>query len=309
KFSFLVLWSIPTLSNSLVYCAVDGERGIQRLLVYEFMQNRSLKDHLFSRASPVLTWVTRQNIILGSAQGLAYLHEELEVQVIYRDFKSSNVLLDDDFKPKLSDFGLCREGPTAGRTHVSTAKLPDWVKQFPADGRKFTMMIDPRLGNDYSVNAARNIAKLADKCLLKNAKDLPKMSEMVENLKQIIQVTDEGSPSERSYESSESEQVDDRQDQTKASESAKRRMDHLARLSEQVEAAGGRRFMIRRRAKNPLIKELYTKLFGTSPFSNISSKTLKASSIRPALDSPSMKAEKAKASGDNPLLRISCHKI
>ncbi|KAK6918684.1 Serine-threonine/tyrosine-protein kinase, catalytic domain, partial [Dillenia turbinata] len=248
---FLGVVEHPNLVKLIGYCAVDGERGIQRLLVYEYMQNRSLEDHLFGRALPVLTWETRLNIILGAAQGLAYLHEELEVQVIFRDFKSSNVLLDEDFKPKLSDFGLAREGPTAGRTHVSTA-------QFPADGRKFTMIIDPRLGNNYLVNAARKIAKLADKCLLKNAKDRPKMSEVVEKLKQIIQVTDERSPCERSFESSgsehfessESEQFDEsRQDQIKASESAKRRMDHLASLSEHVEGVGGRRFMILQRAK------------------------------------------------------------
>ncbi|KAM5573194.1 hypothetical protein ABKV19_012967 [Rosa sericea] len=59
--------------------------------------------------------------MLGAAQGLAYLHEELEVQVIYRDFKSSNVLLDEDFEPKLSDFELAREGPKGDRTHVPTA--------------------------------------------------------------------------------------------------------------------------------------------------------------------------------------------
>ncbi|XP_060171632.1 probable serine/threonine-protein kinase PBL19 isoform X2 [Lycium barbarum] len=62
------------------YCAVDGERGIQRLLVYEFMSNKSLEDHLFSTAFPVLSWQRRLQIALGAAQGLAYLHEELEVQ-------------------------------------------------------------------------------------------------------------------------------------------------------------------------------------------------------------------------------------
>lgn len=60
---------------------MDGERGIQRLLVYEFMPNRSLEDHLFSRAFPPLPWKTRLQIILGAAEGLAYLHEGLEVQV------------------------------------------------------------------------------------------------------------------------------------------------------------------------------------------------------------------------------------
>lgn len=63
------------------YCAVDGERGIQRLLVYEYMQNRSLEDHLFNKAYAPLPWKTRLEITLGAAEGLAYLHEGLEVQV------------------------------------------------------------------------------------------------------------------------------------------------------------------------------------------------------------------------------------
>ncbi|KAL0346524.1 UNVERIFIED_CONTAM: putative serine/threonine-protein kinase PBL19 [Sesamum calycinum] len=118
---FLGVVEHPNLVKLIGYCAVDGERGIQRLLVYEYMTNKSLEDHLFNKAYPALSWDCRLQIVLGAAQGLAYLHEELEIQVIYRDFKSSNVLLDDDFKPKLSDFGLAREGPTAGHTHVSTA--------------------------------------------------------------------------------------------------------------------------------------------------------------------------------------------
>ncbi|KAG4186206.1 hypothetical protein ERO13_A08G028600v2 [Gossypium hirsutum] len=117
------------------YCAVNGEREIQRLLVYEFMQNKSLEDHLFGQAFPTLSWETRLRIMLGAAEGLAYLHEGLEVQVIYRDFKASNVLLDENFNPKLSDFGLAREGPMAGHTHVSTAVVgtygyaaPDYIE-------------------------------------------------------------------------------------------------------------------------------------------------------------------------------------
>ena len=59
----------------LGYCSDDGERGIERLLVYEFMSNRSLEDHLFTRGSHTLPWKQRLEIILGAAEGLAYLHE------------------------------------------------------------------------------------------------------------------------------------------------------------------------------------------------------------------------------------------
>ncbi|CAG7897833.1 unnamed protein product [Brassica rapa] len=106
----------PNVVKLLGYCSEDTER----LLVYELMSNLSLEDHLFTRRTPTLPWKQRLEIMLGAAQGLAYLHE---IQVIYRDFKSSNVLLDDDFNPKLSDFGLAREGPEGDNTHVTTARV------------------------------------------------------------------------------------------------------------------------------------------------------------------------------------------
>ncbi|KAJ8747552.1 hypothetical protein K2173_013087 [Erythroxylum novogranatense] len=234
---FLGVVNHPNLVKLLGYCCVDNERGIQRMLVYEYMPNRSLEDHLFNRGLPLLPWKTRLEIILGAAEGLAYLHGGMEVQVIYRDFKCSNVLLDKDFKPKLSDFGLAREGPTGDRSHVSTSvvgtygyaapeyvetgrltshtdvwtfgvvlyeiltgrrtlernrpameqKLLDWVKQFPAEGKRFSTIIDPRLRNEYSVTAAKKVAKLADICLNKNAKERPTMNLVIERLKEAIQ--------------------------------------------------------------------------------------------------------------------------
>ncbi|KAK4742037.1 hypothetical protein SAY87_000038 [Trapa incisa] len=69
---------------------------------------------------PPIPWKKRLEIILGAAQGLAYLHEGMEVKVIFRDFKPSNVLLDEDFTAKLSDFGMAREGPVGDHTHVTT---------------------------------------------------------------------------------------------------------------------------------------------------------------------------------------------
>ncbi|KAK7332794.1 hypothetical protein VNO80_29549 [Phaseolus coccineus] len=88
------------------YCA-DGD---QRLLVYEFMAGGSLEGLLLDRKSdePPLDWFSRMKIASHAAKGLWYLHDKANPSVIYRDLKSSNILLDDDFNAKLSDYGLAK---------------------------------------------------------------------------------------------------------------------------------------------------------------------------------------------------------
>ncbi|KAG6515570.1 serine/threonine-protein kinase PBS1-like isoform X1 [Zingiber officinale] len=106
------------LVNLIGYCA-DGD---QRLLVYEFMPLGSLEDHLHDLPpdKEPLEWNTRMKIASGVAKGLEYLHDKANPPVIYRDFKSSNILLGEGFHPKLSDFGLAKLGPTGDKSHVST---------------------------------------------------------------------------------------------------------------------------------------------------------------------------------------------
>ncbi|XP_022748033.1 probable serine/threonine-protein kinase PBL19 [Durio zibethinus] len=103
------------------YCAEDDESGILRLLIYEYMPNRSVQDHLSSRFQTTLPWASRMKIALDAARGLAYLHAGMDFQIIFRDFKSSNILLDVHWNAKLSDFGWARLGPSDGLSHVSTA--------------------------------------------------------------------------------------------------------------------------------------------------------------------------------------------
>ncbi|EOA19392.1 hypothetical protein CARUB_v10000765mg [Capsella rubella] len=105
----------PNLVKLVGYCIEDD----QRLLVYEFMPRGSLENHLFRRSLP-LPWSIRMKIALGAAKGLSFLHEEALKPVIYRDFKTSNILLDADYNAKLSDFGLAKDAPDEGKTHVST---------------------------------------------------------------------------------------------------------------------------------------------------------------------------------------------
>ncbi|KAJ6835493.1 putative serine/threonine-protein kinase PBL3 [Iris pallida] len=105
----------PNLVKLIGYCS-DGDH---RLLVYEYMPKGSLENHLFKRSAQPLSWAIRMKIAVGAAKGFTFLHDG-ESQVIYRDVKTSNILLDSEFNAKLSDFGLAKAGPTGDNTHVST---------------------------------------------------------------------------------------------------------------------------------------------------------------------------------------------
>ncbi|KAI5321983.1 PREDICTED: probable [Prunus dulcis] len=226
----------PNLVKLVGYCAEDDERGIQRLLVYELMRNKSLEDHLLVRFPSSLPWMTRLKIAQDAARGLAYLHEEMDFQLIFRDFKPSNILLDEDFNAKLSDFGLARQGPPEGTSHVSTSvvgtigyaapeyvqtgrltaksdvwsfgvvlfelitgrravernlprseqKLLEWVRPYVSDSKKFHLIVDHRLEGQFCIKSAQKLASLANRCLSKQPKSRPKMSEVVVVLGSII---------------------------------------------------------------------------------------------------------------------------
>ncbi|XP_072977624.1 probable serine/threonine-protein kinase PBL16 [Typha angustifolia] len=112
---FLGQLSHPNLVKLVGYCCEDEHR----VLIYEFMPRGSVESNLFSRVLLPLPWSTRMKIAYGAAKGLAFLHEA-EKPVIYRDFKTSNILLDQDYNAKLSDFGLAKDGPVGDKSHVST---------------------------------------------------------------------------------------------------------------------------------------------------------------------------------------------
>lgn len=95
--------------------------GSQRMLVYEYIDNGNLEQWLHGPLgdNPPLSWDIRMKIILGTAKGLAYLHEGLEPKVVHRDVKSSNILVDSNWNPKVADFGLAKLLGT-GNSHVTT---------------------------------------------------------------------------------------------------------------------------------------------------------------------------------------------
>ncbi|VFQ84145.1 unnamed protein product [Cuscuta campestris] len=105
------------LVRLLGYCI----EGVHRMLVYEYVNNGNLEQWLHGgmRQHGTITWEARMKVLLGTAKALAYLHEAIEPKVVHRDIKSSNILIDDNFNSKVSDFGLAKL-LDSGESHITT---------------------------------------------------------------------------------------------------------------------------------------------------------------------------------------------
>ncbi|RDY14217.1 putative serine/threonine-protein kinase PIX13, partial [Mucuna pruriens] len=223
EINFLGRISHPNLVKLLGYCCDD----VEFLLVYEFMPKGSLESHLFRRNTNTepLSWDTRLKIAIGAARGLAFLHTS-EKQIIYRDFKASNILLDEDYNAKISDFGLAKLGPSGGDSHVTTRiigthgyaapeyistvllemltglraldinrsteqqNLVEWVKPSLSDKRKLKSIMDERIEGQYPTKAALKAAQLTLKCLEHDHNKRPPMKDVLETLECIKAIKD-----------------------------------------------------------------------------------------------------------------------
>ncbi|CAI0390000.1 unnamed protein product [Linum tenue] len=192
--------------------------GSERLLVYEFVQNDTLEFHLHAKGRPTMEWSNRLKIALGSAKGLAYLHEDCHPKIIHRDIKAANILLDFKFEAKVADFGLAKITSDVN-THVSTrvmgtfgymapeyassGKLSDKSDVFSfgimllelITGRRpvdttHTYMDDSLVDWDYNHNEMARMVACAAACVRHSARRRPRMSQVVRALEGDVSLAD-----------------------------------------------------------------------------------------------------------------------
>ncbi|KAJ6345981.1 hypothetical protein OIU78_008605 [Salix suchowensis] len=157
---------------SLVGYCIAGE---QKLLVYEFVPNSTLAFHLHGKGRPTMDWPTRLKIALGSAKGLAYLHEDCHPRIIHRDIKATNILLDYNFEAMVADFGLAKLS-----SDTCTHATPLCAKALE-DGN-YDELIDPALEGNYNPHEVACMISCAGASVSYSAKRRPKMSQIVRAL-------------------------------------------------------------------------------------------------------------------------------
>ncbi|KAL0377852.1 UNVERIFIED_CONTAM: putative receptor-like protein kinase [Sesamum radiatum] len=180
------------LVSLIGYC---DERD-EMILVYEFMEKGTLRDHLYvlagesreSTSRSTLSWDQRLRICIDAAKGIHYLHTGSSGAIIHRDIKSTNILLDENYVAKVADFGLSRSGPPIKLMPAIDNSLPgkqinlaEWGLSWHRKGQ-LEKIVDPLLVGKINPNSLRKFGETVEKCLQENGADRPNMGDVMWDL-------------------------------------------------------------------------------------------------------------------------------
>uniref|UniRef100_A0A251TTC5 Protein kinase domain-containing protein n=1 Tax=Helianthus annuus TaxID=4232 RepID=A0A251TTC5_HELAN len=188
----------------------------EMILVYEYIPLGTLYEHLHLAYTP-LSWVERAKIAIGAARGLDYLHTGTLQGVIHRDVKSSNILIDENWAARISDFGLSKIGPTNQSISYVDASvkgtfglavdernaddqysLVRWAQKCVKE-RKLSQMVDSNIKGTIFPKCLKRFAEIAARCVHSDPKERPTMTEVVASLQALLELQEK---SNRSAESS-----------------------------------------------------------------------------------------------------------
>ncbi|KAM0030942.1 putative protein kinase RLK-Pelle-WAK family [Helianthus debilis subsp. tardiflorus] len=185
-------WAEVEMLSKLGHCHLVSLIGYcnhetEMILVYEYMPRGTLADHLHKLGTH-LSWCQRLKICIGAARGLDYLHTGtgIEFGIIHRDVKSSNILLDESWAAKVSDFGLSKVlCPKRAVDNSLDCGIATWGQDSIKAGR-LKGIVDSDIRREISTKCLKQFAKIAERCLDNYPKNRPTMAEVVLSLEYVL---------------------------------------------------------------------------------------------------------------------------
>ncbi|MBA0639508.1 hypothetical protein Goklo_022541, partial [Gossypium klotzschianum] len=172
----------------------------EKILVYEYMANGTLRDHLYNTKRDPLSWKQRLKICIGVAHGLDYLHSEAIHRIVHQDVKSTNILLDEQYVAKVSDFGLSKMSPIS-MTNVPLTKVvkgifgcmdPEYSKRLrlteKLDVYSFGVVLFEVLFARAAVDLEVEYSQMCENCIRENGCERPSMNDVAKRLELALQM-------------------------------------------------------------------------------------------------------------------------